>query len=181
MIYKVKVMKNINGLNSKRNRPKNYGKLKSILSILTIGLFVLFGFASIDEAKPVLRSVDCQFYKPPVEKSQKITINISDKETKQPIAGLVVDFLISDYIKTEDNGECYLKLKNSYTKSLDFGFTGKATLDLSKNYVSRDDQIFISFTFKRTDYYSEDRSFLVNVYDDVLVRSYSFLHVNQYP
>jgi hypothetical protein len=177
----MQIMNNIDSINRKNDQSENYVKLKSTLSILTIGLFVFFGFASIDAAKPVLRSVDCQFYKPPVEKSQKITIAITDKETKQPITGQVIEVIISDYVKIEDNGECHLQLKSSYNKLLDFGLNGKASIDLSKIYLSRDDQIYVYFSFNRSNYYSEDHSFLVNVYDDVLVRSYSFLRLNQYP
>jgi hypothetical protein len=130
---------------NKHNHPSNHLKLKSILSILIIGIFIFLGFSSINEGDPETKTLnDCNFLHTPVAVAHKITFYARDEKLEN-INGLVISLVISEYDKMDDNGYCSLVLKNTYTKKITTNSLGEVSITLSKSYVSNDDELEIYF------------------------------------
>ena len=176
--YKTKIMKNRTGFYKKGNHSSHNLKLKSILSILTIGIFIFFGFASIEEGQ---RSTDCEFYKPPNAKTHIITIEIYDKETGMPIENQTIKFNIDEHKKVvNSNFDCELGTK-SYSQTLNLGSSGKASLILIKTYVSKDDYTTIDFDLYRIGYQDAFKAFTIRDWDSNPTWRFGFLKIKVYP
>lgn len=133
----------------------NYSKLKSILSIFTMGLFIFFGFASIDEGDPESRILDnCEFLPAPIVVQQKCTFFAVDEKGNHPTKSQSVRFQINEYEKVGDKNNCSLFFKNRYILPAVFDTSGKATFTLNKKYVSNDDEIEIFFQPVFAGYYA---------------------------
>lgn len=154
-------------------------KLKSILSIFTIGIFILFGFASISEETPV----ECNYYPQPTAKTHDITIGIYDKETKKPIGNRTIKFSITEYKKIDDilGLGCKLETEKEYDKTVLSDASGKASFTLSKTYVSEDDEIKIFFNILIPDYNGLSESILLKVNDLNAQKDYFLLEEEDYP
>ncbi len=174
-------MINRTGFNKKGNHFSNNLKLKSILSILTMGLFIFFGFASIEEV-PV---VDCEFYKTPVSRIHTVTIEIYDKGSGLPIGNQTIKLDIEEFDKhLFNNGSietCEINLANSYPKTLNFGSSGKVTFTLNKTYNSDQDFIRIFFKNDNISYYPVSTIFTVHDYQLNVRESIGFLKKEVYP
>lgn len=156
---------------------RNYSKLKSILSIFTMGLFIFFGFASIEENPPV----DCEFIKPPINKTQIITIQIYDKTGGRLIADQTGEFTIIEYEKVVNSDfTCTISVKKTYSKTLNFGPNGKATLTLNRTYGSKEDDTWIQFNLINNKY-GELKYFIVKHYHDDHTVRFEFLTHEVYP
>ncbi len=163
---------------------RNYSKLKSILSIFTMGLFIFFGFASIDEGDPTTRILpDCEFLKPHVSISHRINFDAKDEEGKPPPL-LIMTVYIKDFEKVDDNSQCTLVLKNAYTRTFSFNSSGQASLTLSKSYVSNDDELEIYFEVNQAGYYNQAYSHHLKKSSEAYVSTNFAIHLrkdNQYP
>lgn len=156
-------------------------KQKSILSIFVMGIFVLLGFASIDEGNPETKVLDdCAFFQTPVAVPQKCTITTYDENSKPPV-GLIVQFVISEYAKANDNGFCTLVLKNTYTRNVTLGTSGIASFILNKSYYSDDDEIEIYFETSFPGYYGITRSYIINYSDPGIDLNIHLRKIDQYP
>src|SRR6185436_7090514 len=102
----------------------NSSKLKSIISIFTIGAFIFLGFASILE----VQVVDCEFYDDPRARVQFVLIEILDKETGKPIENQSIEFTIEHYQKVPMGTECAMELTVTSSQTLNFGQSGVARL-----------------------------------------------------
>lgn len=170
-------MKNGKCLYNKSNQLSKSLNLKSILFIFTIGLFIFFGFASIEEYP----ALDCEFYNPPIARTQNITIEIYDKETGKPIAYVTQKLdIIEKEKRVNSNFDCELKETKSYSKTLDFGSTGKATFTLNKTYLSKDDEIIIFIQFTNNNYEDILRFEKIRDYHSNLTLRYGYLNINKY-
>jgi hypothetical protein len=161
---------------------KDYSsRQKSVLSFLAIGIFVLLGFASIDERNPETKVLgDCEFFQTPVAVPQKCEITTYDENSKPPV-GLIVQFVISEYAKANDNGFCTLVLKNTYTRNVTLGTSGIASFILNKSYYSDDDEIEIYFETSFPGYYGITRSYIINYFDPGIDLNIHLRKIDQYP
>ncbi len=170
-------MKKYTGSFNNYNLPFNKLKLKSILSIFTMGLFIFFGFASIEENPPV----DCEFIKPPINKTQIITIQIYDKKEGRLIANQTGLCTIIEYEKVVNSDfTCTISVKKTYSKTLNFGPNGKATLTLNRTYGSKEDDTWIQFNLINTNYVESKYIIVKHYHDDHTVRV-EFLKNEEYP
>jgi hypothetical protein len=180
--YKTRVVKNRKGFYKKGSHPSNNLKLKSILSILTMGIFIFFGFASIDEGDPETKSVNCEFLPSAVIVTQKCTFHAFDQVGVPPI-NLIITFHIREYEKVDDNGLCTLLYKNEYTREGIFSTDGTASFILAKRYVSNDDVIEINFKLSKFQYvyYPYSYSLSLHKYDPELNSDIHLLKINSNP
>jgi len=159
--YKIKPLnlKKYSGDFKMYNHTLNNLKLKSILSIFTMGIFIFLGFASIEENP----KVDCNFYPRPITKSFQVTIDVVDRITGEPILdeSLLLDIYIDEYEKIVDsNFECTTKIKNSRTKIVDLK-SGKAVLILAMTFQSKDDYVNVHFKLTHDFYYFSEHSLIL--------------------
>lgn len=174
-------MKKYKGSFNKYNLLSYNLELKSILSIFTIGIFIFFGFASINEGDPETKILDdCEFFDTPVAVPQKCAF-ITFDEKSNPAVGLNIHCVISEYAKVNDNGFCNLLLKNSYTRNVTFGSSGQASFTLNKSYVSDDDEIEIYFETSLPGYIRITRTYRINKSDPGIDLNIRLRKIEQYP
>jgi len=152
-------------------------KLRSILSIFTIGIFILFGFASISEETPV----ECDYYPQPLAKTHEVTIGIYDKETKNPIVNSAFKLNIIEYKKIDDIVGCKLEIAKEYTKDVTLNSSGKASFTLNKTYISKDDEIRIFFNIDFYGYNFSVESIKLKVNNLKQQYDYFILEDEEYP
>ena len=158
--------------------------LKTTSSILTMGIFVVFGFASIVEGDPEVKDVDCTFFHTAYNVTQKVKITVDKSGTVSPIiylAGVVISFTISEYEKADDNGLCNLVLKNSYNKKLTTNSSGEVSFTLNKTYVSNDDLIDIYLYASLPGYFGNSFQFQIMKSDPERNYFLDLLENKQYP
>lgn len=172
-------MINITGFNKKGNHSSNNLKLKSILSILTIGLFIFLGFASIEEGNPIPL---CNFHKPPINKTHKLTIEIFDKKTGKPILGEIINFTVYKINKVEDNnGFCELIGKLDGAWEINSGPYGKAIFTQNATYLSPDDYLSIYVGLINNNYYPDSKNITLRDNSSDLIYEMGFLKREVYP
>jgi len=162
---------------NKYTHPSNNLKLRSILSLCTIGIFIFFGFASISEETPV----ECNYYPQPIIKTHDITIGIYDKETKKPIGNKTIKFAITELKKIDDIVGCTLETEKEYNKTAVLDASGKTNFTLSKTYVSEDDEINIFFSIIIPNYNWLNESIKLKVNHLKFQKDYFLLEDEQYP
>jgi hypothetical protein len=170
-------VKSYTGSFNKYNLPSNNLKLKSILSILTIGIFIVLGFASIEE----VAEVDCKVYDTPITKSHDIVFEFFDRGTGKPIRGEPINFVITEFKKNIDSQGCYIEFDHEYPENKVSDQTGKIALKLNETYISSDDETHIAFSFKNINYNEASLSLIVHVNDGSLTKRYEFLKIDLYP
>jgi hypothetical protein len=153
-------------------------KLRSIFSILTIGIFIFLGFASIEEYPPL----NCKFNKPPITKTHKITINFLDKQTGKPIVGEIISYSIYKLDKVDNNdGFCQLteNLQGSWYQNS--GAYGKIIITQNATYYSPDDQLNIWVELSSPNYNKGLRVITLRDFHSDLTFEITYLRKEVYP
>ncbi|MBK8956694.1 MAG: hypothetical protein IPM34_14230 [Saprospiraceae bacterium] len=166
---------NITGCDKKCAHLMNNLNWRSILSICTIGLFIFFGFASIEEGDPTPL---CNFHKPEIHKTHKVTIEIFNKQTGMPIVGEIINYTIYKTYKIEDtDGFCEFTTYLVGAWEVNSGPYGKAIFTRNEVYSSPDDYLTILVGLVNNNYYPESKAIIVKDSDNNI--SYDIFYVRR--
>ncbi len=157
--------------------------VRTLLSFMVMGLFLLMAIASLDPRENPDIPNDCEFLMPSQGKSTQITVIVKDNETNLPLNDVRIKILLTKYIKNkkEDN-TCEFKYEDlDIPEALYTDDKGICTFDFFRNYHSSEDYTLCIIYADKFGYYVVHSNILITYNDSKVLEPFFLLKENKTP